>query len=221
MREKSTARLMLTAAAMMLGGCSNAYYGAMEMLGTHKREILVDRVEDARDDQQQAKQQFRDALEQFSALIDYDGGELEAKYERLRDELEASEDAAEDVRGRIRSVENVGEALFAEWEKELDEYTSDEFRRSSERTLRTTRRQYDRMVEAMRRAAAKMDPVLNAFRDHVLFLKHNLNARAVASLEDVGRTLRTNVQRLIEDMEASISEANRFIEQMSEGESDA
>jgi hypothetical protein len=66
----------------------------------------------------------------------------------------------------------------------------------------------------MRRAEDKMQPVLNAFRDQVLFLKHNLNARAIAALEGTVASLEAEVATLILDMEASIEEANRFIDEM-------
>jgi hypothetical protein len=51
------------------GGCSKAYYGAMEKVGIHKRDILVDRVEGARDAQSEAQEQFKSALEQFGTVI--------------------------------------------------------------------------------------------------------------------------------------------------------
>ncbi len=56
-----------------------------------------------------------------------------------------------------------------------------------------------------------MDPVLATMKDHVLFLKHNLNARALGSLEGTADTLQRDVNRLIKDMEAAISEADKFI----------
>jgi hypothetical protein len=56
------------AAVMALAGCQSAYYKTMETFGYHKREILVDRVEDARDSQEEAKEQFQSALEKFSAV---------------------------------------------------------------------------------------------------------------------------------------------------------
>jgi hypothetical protein len=59
-----------------------------------------------------------------------------------------------------------------------------------------------------------MTPVLSAFKDQVLFLKHNLNARAVASLSDTVKGIEGDVGRLIAEMNASIAEANQFIEQM-------
>ena len=59
-----------------------------------------------------------------------------------------------------------------------------------------------------------MDPVLAKFRDQVLFLKHNLNARALASLTTTQHEVETDVTRLIADMEASIRDAEEFIRTM-------
>jgi chromosome segregation ATPase len=211
--------LTLTLAALLLPGCQSAYYGTMEAFGVHKRDILVDRVEEARDDQSEAKEQFQSALDQFMAVVDVEGGDLETKYNKLKRELDRSESSANRVRERIDSVESVGEALFAEWEAELEQYTNPELRDSSEQQLRETRRQFDQLVGAMNKAESKMDPVLAAFRDHVLFLKHNLNARAIASLEGEVATLESDVTRLVAEMQASIDEADAFISTMGENES--
>ena len=71
---------------------------------------------------------------------------------------------------------SVAEALFAEWQKELEDYSSDRLRRKSEDQLRTTRQRYEQLIGAMRRAESKIEPVLRPLRDQVLFIKHNLNA---------------------------------------------
>ena len=200
-----------------LTGCQRAYFNALERIGIEKREVLVDRVEEARDSQNEAKEQFRDALEEFSALVNFDGGDLEAIYERLNREYERSEDRAAEVRDRIDAVHTVATALFDEWEDELDQYEDRSLRRESERQLRETRRRYEDLLAAMERAERKMIPVLDAFEDQVLFLKHNLNARAIASLEGTVAEIETDVDQLIRDMEVSIAEADAFIEQMQTG----
>jgi len=56
-----------------------------------------------------------------------------------------------------------------------------------------------------------MDPVLAALHDQVLFLKHNLNARALGSLSGTVDTLQADVARLVEQMQAAIAEANTFV----------
>ena len=83
--------------ALALGsaGCKTAYYGTMEKMGIHKRDILVNRVEDAREEQQEAQEQFQTTLEAFQALTGFEGGELQDVYDRLNDEYEES-DAEQD-----------------------------------------------------------------------------------------------------------------------------
>ncbi len=210
--------LALAISAMMLSSCGKAYYGTWEAMGVHKREIMVDRVENARDDQEEAKEQFASALEQFSALFNFDGGELGAKYKALKSELDESEKRAAAVTSRIDSVESVSAALFSEWEAELEQYTNASLRSVSEKQLKQTRKKYDQMIAAMHKAEEKMQPVLSTFRDQVLFLKHNLNARAIASIEGTAGELETDVAQLIAEMQVSIDVADAFIEQMGVGE---
>ena len=210
--------MMCLLAVFSILACQSAYYKTMEEFGYHKREILVDRVRDARNQQQEAKEQFRSALDQFSEVVNFKGGELEKKYEKLSAEFKRCETRAEDVRGRITSVESVGEALFEEWETELSQYSNPALRRESERKLVTTRKQYDRMLDAMKRAESKIEPVLSAFRDQVLFLKHNLNARAVASLRIELSVVENEVADLIREMEVSIKESDEFIKNLGSSE---
>jgi hypothetical protein len=197
-------------------GCSSTYYKTMESLGYHKRDILVSRVQDARDSQQAAKEQFKTALERFNELLGTTGGPLQAKYDKLNTEYEKSATKAQTVHKRIASVESVAGALFKEWKGELSQYTNKEYRARDEKLLSDTQARYDQLIAAMKRAEAKMDPVLAAFRDRVLFLKHNLNAQAVASLQGELASVEVNVDALVKEMEASIQEADAFISEISE-----
>lgn len=203
--------LLAACLASALTGCRTASIAVKEQFGYAKREQLVDKVEDARDEQEEAKEQFATTLDRFKALTGFDGGDLERTYSALSREYDRSRDQAEDVRERIDDVEAVANALFSEWSAELEQYSSQELRRASEASLAETRRRYDELLSAMKQAEQRMDPVLAAFGDQVLFLKHNLNARAIASLDLTVRSLETEIQRLIDDMNASIAEADAFI----------
>ncbi len=207
-------RLFFFSLALLMTGCQTAYYSTMEGLGFEKRDILVDRVEEARDAQQDAKVQFESALEQFIAVTDYRGSDLEDQYRNLKSEYENSADRANAVRRRIDDVERVAEDLFDEWEAELDQYSDANLRRASADQLRRTQTSYLQLMQAMRRAESKIDPVLLAFRDRVLFLKHNLNAQAIASLKTNRAAVESDIQALIRDMNQSIAEADRFVQSM-------
>ena len=129
---------------VLLGACSSAYYKTMEGLGIEKRDILVDRVEEARDAQGDASEQFASALEQFRSTVHFDGGDLEKIYDRLNDEYESSISEAEQV----------------------------------------------------------------------LFLKHNLNARAIGALRNELDSIERDTATLIEQMQKAIAEADAFIQSM-------
>jgi len=217
MRVSFSKYMAALAVFLLLSGCQSAYYGAMEKVGKHKRDIMVDRVSEAKDSQQDAKEEFSSALEQFQALVGTEDSDLQDQYDDLSAAFEDSEEAAEDVRERIEDVEDVSEALFEEWEEELQLYTNEQYRRDSASQLKATKRKYTQLIGSMRAAEQRMDPVLNALRDQVLFLKHNLNARAIDGLKGELKTVETNVARLIENMEKSIAESEAFIEQLQQG----
>ena len=198
----------------LLTACQSAYYAAAEKVGYHKRDILVDRVEDARDAQQDAEEEFQSALEQLSELISFDGGELQAVYEDLSDSYEQSLAAAETVSSRIDAIGDVSEALFAEWETEIEEFSNARFKSESSAKLRETKRRYDKMLAVMRKSEQRMQPVLVALKDNVLYLKHNLNARAVAALKVEFGRIEKDIAALVAEMRRSIASSNQFIESM-------
>lgn len=196
---------------LALAGCQSAYYNAMERVGVHKRDIMVDRVESVQDAQTDAKEQFESALAEFRSIIQIKDQDLAARYDRLNGEYEDSKAAAKSVTQRIDAVEDVSEALFDEWEDEIDLYSSANLKRQSAAKLSQTRQQYKGLIRSMRSAEARMEPVLRVFQDQVLFLKHNLNARAIDSLQGELGTIETDVAQLIREMEKSIAESEAFI----------
>ena len=213
--DKILVPVQLILIAVFLGafyaGCSKVYYGAMEKVGIHKRDILVDRVEGARDAQSEAQEQFKSALEQFGTVIHIKNTNLKKAYEKLNAEYEDSETAAKKVSDRIDAVESVAGALFDEWEDELKLYKSADMRESSKRKLQVTKTRYREMLASMHRAEKSMDPVLRSFRDNVLFLKHNLNAQAIGSLREEFSILKGEIDGLIKNMNESIKTSNQFI----------
>lgn len=197
-----------------LTACDTAYLATMEKIGYAKRDILSSRVKSARDAQEDAKKEIQSALDQFGKVVAYQGGDLEATYKKLNGELQNSEDSAEAVRKRIKDVESVADSLFAEWKTELGQYSSADLRRKSEEKLTQTKARYNDMLGAMKRAEQRIDPVLKPLRDQVLYLKHNLNARALTAIKGELVKVDAQVDQLVKDMNRSIAEADKFIQSM-------
>jgi len=207
--------LLLVVAVAAIGvGCDAIYYRTMKKFGKEKRDILVSRVKAARASQADAQQEFKSALERFQAIVQVEGGSLEDKYKKLNAELERSEDRARAVKDRIDAVGTVSKDLFKEWNDELGKYSDRQLRLESERELRETRRRTDALIASMAKAQARIEPILRPLRDRVLFLKHNLNARALGSLTKELDTVRSGVDDLIVDMQRSIADADAFIAEM-------
>jgi hypothetical protein len=206
--------LLLCLAAASLPACDSLYYKTMKKFGVEKRDILVKRVRSAQEAQQEGKQEFRDALEKFRSVVAVEGGSLEDKYKTLDDTLQDAEKRADEIHDRVKAVKDVAGDLFKEWEKEIGTYSDRTLKAESQRELRETRRRADAVIAAMERAEKRIDPVLQPLRDRVLFLKHNLNARAIGALDKELATVSTNVDTLVADLETSIAEADAFIRQM-------
>lgn len=202
---------------LVFSGCSTVYYNAMEKFGVEKRDILVDRVGEARDAQSDARETFRSSLERFQSVVDTPETGLQEKYDVISKAYDNSLKSANEVRDRIESVEDVSGALFDEWEEELDLYQSGSLRKTSKQRLDETRKLYNSLIARMHQVETRMDPVLEAFEDQVLFLKHNLNAQAIGALENELGQIRQDVDSLIRDMEASIAESEAFIQRFREG----
>ncbi|AUM12196.1 DUF2959 domain-containing protein [Ketobacter alkanivorans] len=207
---------LLSCLLVLISACQSMYYDAMEQVGYHKRDILVDRVEEVQDAQKEAKEQFASALEQYQALIKIEDQDLLDKYNALNDEFEDSKEAAQQVTDRINAVESVSEALFDEWQDELALYSNANLKKQSAQKLAATQKKYNALIKSMRLAESRMQPVLGALQDQVLYLKHNLNARAIDGLKGELSTIETNVARLISDMEKSIAQSEAFIAELNQ-----
>lgn len=214
MTKRAGFGVILCALLILGSGCRSAVYSTYEKFGVYKRDLLKKKVIAARNEEQEAGEQFKDALTKLRELYGSSGSNLEKTYDKLKAEYDDSAAKADAVRKRVRDMEVVATDLFNEWEAEIKQYSSESMRSTSREQLRQTRARYEEMHAAVKRAEKSMDPVLTKFRDHVLFLKHNLNAQAIASLKGEAVSIEGDIARLIEDMNRSIQTADNFIKEM-------
>ncbi|MDX1656857.1 MAG: DUF2959 family protein [Candidatus Competibacteraceae bacterium] len=206
---------ILLSILLLLGGCQRAYLGTMEWLGYPKREVLVERIEAARNAQRKARDEFYGVLVRYRDVVrPGDGAQgLRARYRLLDDQYQLSQASAGAVHRRINAVEAVARSLFRDWESQLAETADQQLQEDGRRQLQATRRRYQRLIYTMHRAESRLDPVLRSFNDQILFIKHNLNGQAVAALEDELIVIEGQVRGLTEEMERSIAAAEAFIQE--------
>ncbi len=210
MRTRVLAGLLIL---LTVTACRNVYYSTWEKLGKHKRDLLQSKVKQVRDEQKEASQDLKDALTRLQELTGFQGGELEKRYRKLQADYDTAASSAEGVRKRIREMDQIARDLFREWETELKSITSPELREADRRQLEETKRRYEELYAATRRAESSMEPVLVKFRDYVLYLKHNLNAQAVGALQGEASKIQIDISKLIDEMNAAIRQADEFLKQ--------
>jgi hypothetical protein len=198
-------------AVIALTGCRSAYYSAWEKFGKHKRDLLQSKVREVRDEQKEASQELKDALTRLKELTGFQGGELEKTYKRLQGDYDSASSSAESVRNRIGEMDRIARDLFREWEAELKTISSPELRDADRRQLDETRRRYEELYTATKRAESSMAPVLGKFRDYVLYLKHNLNAQAIGALQGEATKIQIDISKLIDEMNEAIRRADEFL----------
>ena len=198
-----------------LTGCQSAYYRTMRKFGKEKRDILVSRVKDARKDQQQTKEQIQTTMESFQALTGFQGGSLEQSYKRLNADYEKAADQANKLHNRIQSIDQVSNDLFKEWQGEINSMGNAKLKAQSTTMLRNARVRQAAYMRSMHQTEDRLTPVLAAFHDQVLFLKHNLNARAIGSLKGTSVSIGNDVTDLVQSIDGSMQEADKLIASLS------
>ena len=211
MRYTSSTIVVIAAVLSILTGCQSAYYATMEQFGIEKRHLLRDHIEKTQKEQTSASEEFKDVLTRIKEIYGFDGGELEKAYTRLKSQHERCEDRAESIKTRIENVEQIAKDLFSEWSKEIEQISNADLKRKSRERLLQTQRRYARLRDAMQTSEARLEPVLTQVRDYTLYLKHNLNAQAIGALDQEVRDIEVEVESLIDDMNASIQEAETFL----------
>jgi ElaB/YqjD/DUF883 family membrane-anchored ribosome-binding protein len=206
--------LALVVGLSTITGCQTAYYSAWETVGVHKRDLLKKFVVAARNEQKETSQEFQSALERLRKLYAFDGGDIERMYAEVKADYDGLNDRATSVRKRVKDVHDVAEDLFKEWEKELKEYSSEELRAASRRQIYQTRARFEDLSASLKRAEASMSPVLSRLKDQTLFLKHNLNARALASLKGESSNIQAEILKLIAEMDSAVKKADSFISEL-------
>jgi len=120
------------------------------------------------------------------------------------------------VTDRIDSIWSVATALFEEWDAEIETMSSPDLKGKSRVLLEDTRTRYAGLIAKVQSAESQMAPVPAAFKDHVTFLERNLNAQAISALKDTVIGIEADVEKLIEEMQVLIDEADEFIAGMSQ-----
>ncbi len=200
---------------LLITGCTSLYNATMEgVFGYEKRELFKKSVTALQSEQKDAQKEFKDALTRLKELYGFHGGELESVYEKVKSSYERCDGEAKAVHTRIENMEDLAKSMFSEWEKEIQQYTNPNLAATSRDQLRLTKDRYAQLSRTVREAESAMQPVLGQLKDNVLFLKHNLNASAIGSLQGEASGIQKQIEQLLTQMNTAIAASDSFIKML-------
>jgi hypothetical protein len=112
----------------------------------------------------------------------------------------------------------VAKRMFSEWKGEITDMRNVTLKRQSQTLLTNAQRQHSGYMRQMRATEAKITPVLQGFNDQVVFLKHNLNARAISSLKKTSADLDLQANDLVREINDSSKEADQYIKTLAQSD---
>jgi copper chaperone CopZ len=206
--------LCLSCASRVEKAVRDVKYSAWETVGVEKRDLFKREISNVKANQEDSNEEFKDALERLQELYAFDGGNLEKQYNRLNSSYQDAQKEASEVKASIDKLDLVARDLFDEWSTENSQMKTADLRSTSQKQLKETKTRYQRLHEQLVASEKKMTPVLDKLHDQVLFLKHNLNAKAIAGLKTEGDRIQSDIESLMKDVNASIAEADKLIKEL-------
>lgn len=204
--------LMFSCANPIKKAVNKAKYSAYEMVGVEKRDLFKSEVSQVKQEQEETGEAFKDALERLQEIYAFDGGDLEKEHDKLHSSYEEAKVRSQEVNKRITQLNTVANDLFVEWEAEISEISSGDLKRKSREKLVSTKSKYRTLHKELLNSEKKIHPVLAKLKDQDLYLKHNLNAKALGGLKTESAGIENEIKSLISEMNASSKKAQEFIE---------
>ena len=201
--------------AALATGCQSTSSSTFQVGdGEEKKLELVHLVQGVRESQVEAQVEFTEAFALFRqlTLLEAPREDLEELYDDLIDELEDCEVAATDLHRHVESVAGQAGMLFDSWSNELGSFSSATLRGKSEAMLVENQLRFSGLLAELHHTEAKMIPLLIEYRDYVLFFNHNLNPRAISTIQDTLPTFLEESEALEEAMKSDAAMSEEFVQ---------
>jgi Mg2+ and Co2+ transporter CorA len=203
--------LLLPLLSLPIVSCQTAGSGASIKSADPDFDVLETRIEQYREVQQAALQQFEATGQQLSGWSSHEVTDLQALYAATAQQDDASIEVAIEVSAAINSIEEAAEAAFKEWQIAVDLNSDAQLRAESQKRLGETRQRYADMLQVLRQCEAKTSSVLAALNSNEEYFKDHLDPGEVASRQPQLNALRNDVQSLVYRMNIALDSTEAFI----------
>lgn len=174
---------------------------------------LLTRIERVQAETAVAKEAAHTALTELCTLVSPNfKGDAATAFAKFLTAAEASEEQGETLRDATEPMQDAAAEVFQRWTKDMESFGNSRMRQRSQTRLDETRTRFQSIVGASQAAQIALDAFHDDMRDHALFLRHDLNSTAVASLRGDVRELNDQVKGLDTRFDATTAAARAYVE---------
>jgi hypothetical protein len=174
---------------------------------------LVEAVEKVNGELDSSKESMLAAVQKLQAVTAPDfKGDAVAAYKDLKKTIDSSDDQANDLRKCVEKMQAAAEPVFDQWTKDLEAYSNPEMRARSQQRLAAARERFDTVVAAVEPVLVEYETINQTLHDHALFLSHDMNPAAIATIQGDVRSVAKEASALDGSFNSAKAAARAYVD---------
>lgn len=203
---------LIALAANALVACqSNGYASSLALDGAESQRELSRSVEIVLQTQTKSHTEFSEAFDLLLQLQRANDETIEDLYGDLQRKVDSCARNVDRVDQGILRVEEHAAQLFASWEADLAQFSSESMRDRSQVRMGQAQDSLQRLLDQLRNARGSMEAILHTQRDYVLYFNHNLSANSIATLGSENAAFQADMRELDRLIERARELANSLM----------
>jgi hypothetical protein len=161
-----------------------------------------------------AKLQLQKTMDAYNAVMAPEVKDRRDAYKQLQKEMANTDKRRADVSTRSTKMNAEADKLFKSWEESTARIQSPDLRKRSEDRLKKTQDRFAELRQTGQNASSQYESFMKTMQDQVVYLGHDLNPGAVASLKPDADKLNTRAQDLYAVIDKITTAANTNISKL-------
>jgi hypothetical protein len=197
------------AAVLLFASCSSTDPRS----GIVETNELSARIEEVRAGSDLAKQRVEAAVKSLKNLTHADFKEdATAAFVDFVAAVDASTQQSDQLHASVVKMKEESVPLFKKWEQSLEAFSSDQMRQHSKERQQKTHERFDAIVSSAEAAQVACDALNVRLRDHVAYLRFDLNSSALAMIQGEVVALEQSAATLSTQLVACQDAAKAYVE---------
>ncbi len=166
---------------------------------------------------EKARGTLQQTLDLYNSIVNGEAKNVESSYKKLTQNTKEIEKASTSIRKQIDTMSKNAEKLFAGWEEQIGQFTSENLKATSQQQLDDAKQRYKAIKDSAAGAKEIYDPFIANLNEQIMFMGRNLSPDALAALGDEATKLNEQATALMEQVDGFLEVAHENQQAMATG----